>query len=215
MPVHSQLSLDSFWTAQRSLQAAAYNAAAPLHAALSPRHLAHLPRSIVVVLGAPGSGKTSSCVAAAATLGYTHVCVGALLKQEIELGTEDAAEIAACMHAGRLVPTATVLRVLRHLEKSAGPVLLDGFPRVQEQIGLMEQFGSVAGAIFLDCKEELLIERMDKTNCDDPIALLQQFTDHCLPVVVMYDKVGKLHCIHTEKPWDEVQAELVSTIKAL
>ena len=141
-------------------------------------------RAMVCVLGGPGSGKTSQCQTAAAELGYTHICVGRLLKQETESGSSDSDEIAECMRAGTLVPTPTVLRVLqRHLEQSTGPILLDGFPRVVDQVDKVLQLGDVQGVLFLDCKEAVLRERMDKTDCDDEIALIAQFTDHCLPVL--------------------------------
>ena len=50
-------------------------------------------------------------------------------------------------------------------------VVCSRFALFSLQIDAVGEFGSVVGAVFLDCAEELLIERMDKTNCDDPIAL--------------------------------------------
>ena len=172
-------------------------------------------RVFVCVLGGPGSGKTSQCHTAAAKLGYTHLCVGQLLKQERESGTSDSDEIAECMKAGTLVPTHTVLRVLqRHLEQSTGPVLLDGFPRVVDQMDKLSELGDVQSVLFLDCKEAVLRERMDKTDCDDEIALIAQFTDHCLPVLDLYDKKGLVQVIDASASAEVVQSSLQMKLKA-
>ena len=194
------------------------NAAGPAapNDALPVRPAAADARTIVCVLGGPGSGKTSQCTTAAAALGYTHLCVGQLLKAEQQDGAPDCDEIAKCMAAGTLVPTATVLRVVRrHLEKSEGPVLLDGFPRVAEQVEEVEKLGDLKGVLFLDCAESVLIERMDKTDCDDPTALIAQFTDHCLPVVDTYENAGKVQVIDASASIEDVQSSLQSKIRSL
>ena len=109
----------------------------------------------------------------------------------------------------------TVLQVLqRHLEQSTGPILLDGFPRVVDQVDKVLQLGDVQGVLFLDCKEAVLRERMDKTDCDDEIALIAQFTDHCLPVLDLYDKQGLVQVIDASASAEAVQSSLQMKLKA-
>lgn len=164
-----------------------------------------------------GSGKSTQCGAAASTCGFTHVCVGQLLKQ-CAAKNEDALskEVQACIKKGTLVPTDTVTRVLTQcLAGITGPVLLDGFPRVHEQMGAVDKLGKVAGVIFLDCPEDVMIKRMDKSDCDDEIALLTQFTEHCLPCLDLYDRAGLLRVVDAGPGIDEVQLALQTTLRAL
>ena len=161
-----------------------------------------------------GSGKTTQCAAAATACGYTHICVGQLLKQE---ASDDRDEVKACMAAGTLVPTATVVRVLeRALQEVKGPVLLDGFPRVAEQIEVADTLGTVAGVVFLDCSEDVMLQRMNKTDADsDEIALIAQFTEHCLPCIDEYEQAGLVHLVNAGQGVDEVQSSLQSTLAGL
>ena len=164
-----------------------------------------------------GSGKSTQCGAVAPACGFTHVCVGQLLKQ-CAAKKEDAIskEVQACIKTGTLVPTGTVIRVLTQcLAGITGPVLLDGFPRVQEQMGAVDKLGKVTGVIFLDCAEDVMIKRMDKSDCGDEIALLAQFTEHCLPCLDRYDRAGLLHVVDAGPGIDEVQAALQTTLGAL
>ena len=138
-------------------------------------------RQIVCVLGGPGSGKSSHCARLAGASGYTHVSAGQALKNASQdKSFPDAAEIAACMKAGRLVPSAIVTSVLKKcMEERSGPVLLDGFPRIKEHIEVAATLGAVKGVIFLDAPEDVLRKRLDRGELDNPedeAALLEQFT---------------------------------------
>ena len=138
-------------------------------------------RQIVCVLGGPGSGKSSHCARLAGASGYTHVSAGQALKNASQdKSFPDAAEIAACMKAGRLVPSAIVTSVLKKcMEERSGPVLLDGFPRINEHIEVAATLGAVKGVIFLDAPEDVLRKRLDRGELDNPedeAALLDQFT---------------------------------------
>jgi Ca2+-binding EF-hand superfamily protein len=120
------------------------------------------------------------------------------------------------MKAGTLVPTPVVLRVLqRHLEQSTGPVLLDGFPRVVDQMDKLSELGNVLGVLFLDCEEAVLRERMDKTDCNDEVALIAQFTDHCLPVLDLYDKEGLVQVVDASASAEVVEVILQKLIQSI
>ena len=173
-------------------------------------------RTIISVLGGPGSGKSSQCARVAASLGYTHVEVAKLLKQEVAEGGAAAAEIDAAMKAGQLVPTKTVSEVLeKRMPRSAVPMLLDGFPRVSDQVDAVATLGAVKTVLFLDCTEDVMVERLSKQDCPDEVALLAQFADHCLPVIDRYDKAGLARRIDASVGMDEVQAAVQSVIAEL
>ena len=98
------------------------------------------------------SGNTGfHCARLAGASGYTHVSAGQALKNASQdKSFPDAAEIAACMKAGRLVPSAIVTSVLKKcMEERSGPVLLDGFPRIKEHIEVAATLGAVPLAILI------------------------------------------------------------------
>jgi UMP-CMP kinase len=121
-------------------------------------------RSVVCVLGGPGSGKSSHCARLATGLGYEHISVTKALKDAVLNGHEFRDEIAACMAQGKLVASETVVHLLQELMlQSSGPVLLDGFPRVAQQISAVDRLGSLKGVLFLDCPEDTLVQRLTKS----------------------------------------------------
>ena len=69
-------------------------------------------------------------------------------------------------------------------------MLLDGFLRVSDQVDAVATLGAVKTVLFLDCTEDVMVERLSKQDCPDEVALLAQFADHCLPVIDRYDKAG-------------------------
>ena len=125
------------------------------------------PYRFICVLGGPGSGKSSHCARLAGASGYTHVSAGQALKNASQdKSFPDAAEIAACMKAGRLVPSAIVTSVLKKcMEERSGPVLLDGFPRTVEQAQMLDEMlaaksEKVSSIVALEVPDAVLTERI-------------------------------------------------------
>ena len=174
-------------------------------------------RAIISVLGGPGSGKTSQSAALAGSLeGYTHLSVGQALKAEAEADGEHAEEIKSCMAAATLVPTATVTAVLqRLLDESEGTVLLDGFPRVHEQVETASALGDFKGVLFLDAPEDVLVERLSREDCPDATALIAQFTEHCLPVLDDLDGAGLVRRVDASAPIEDARAAMATELEAL
>ena len=173
-------------------------------------------RSVVCVLGGPGSGKSSQCARLAGSLEYTHLSVGQALKAEAQSTSAEAAEIAACVSSGKLVPTRVVTKVLRkHMATSTGPVLLDGYPRTEEQMDTVAMLGLVKGVLFLDAPEDVLLQRLSKEDCDDEVALLAQFTEHCLPVISLYDDQGLVHVVDATASMEDVHFAMLELLSAV
>ena len=178
-------------------------------------------RAVLCILGGPGSGKSSQAALLAESLGGVHLSIGVALKAEAASSSDNSEEIQACMQAGRLVPTAIVADVLRKLQSLPsvqgcdGPILLDGFPRVAEQVDVAATVGAVKGVLFLDAPEEVLVKRLSREDCPDATALIAQFTEHCLPVIDEYDGAGLAHRVDASLPMEEVQAAMVDLAKRL
>jgi adenylate kinase len=98
-------------------------------------------RRAVVLLGQPGSGKTSLVRAQSRFKGLAAIETGNLLKLEIRRQTPLGQQIKAWTDSGGLAPATLVGQVisteLKHIQSDL--ILFDGFPRSAEQIGLFFQ----------------------------------------------------------------------------
>ena len=88
---------------------------------------------IVILLGAPGSGKGTQSMRLADKYGFVHLATGDIFRSEIAQGTELGKKAQDYVKSGKLVPDAVVTEmVAARLEKGKN-YLLDGFPRNLDQ----------------------------------------------------------------------------------
>jgi adenylate kinase len=123
---------------------------------------------IGVIFGPPGSGKGTQAALIEKQFGMDHLSTGEILRGEVAHGSAVGQEAARIMAAGDLVPddliTHIVQRRLRQAHSPAG-VLLDGFPRTEEQARMLDEMLGRDGrkvdfVIALDVPEDLLVERL-------------------------------------------------------
>ena len=126
------------------------------------------PCEIVVLLGAPGSGKGTQAVTLARALGVPRLASGDLLRAHRAAATELGRAAQAAMDRGELVPdglvTAMVLARLDQPDARCG-ALLDGFPRTVPQADALDQFlaahgGRVRAVIDLEVEPAAVAERL-------------------------------------------------------
>ncbi len=118
----------------------------------------------ILITGPPGSGKSTHGKKLAEDYGMIHISVGDLLRAR----ASSDPELAALMAKGELVDSALVRGLV--LERLARPdvvangFILDGFPRRQEEIGVIDSWiagGGVLDAIVnLDASDEELRGRI-------------------------------------------------------
>lgn len=124
--------------------------------------------NVVILLGAPGSGKGTAAARLAGRMGARHVSTGDMLRAGVAKGTPAGVEAKRSMDAGELVPDTVVVRMIGDVLDDGGAddcYLMDGFPRTvvqAEQLDavLSARQGRVEAAILLDVPDETLIERM-------------------------------------------------------
>jgi adenylate kinase len=124
---------------------------------------------LVVLLGAPGSGKgTVAARLVARRPGLALVAAGDLLREAVKCGTPAGRTAGQLMRQGGLVPDELIARLIGD-RLSAGAstdcYLLDGFPRTAEQVVLLDAMAGAQGAvlravILLDVPEDVILERL-------------------------------------------------------
>ena len=124
---------------------------------------------IVILLGAPGSGKgTVAGKLAAGNENLRHVSSGDLLRGAVAKGTDAGKEAKGYMEAGQLVPDALIARMIGDVVKeTSGDVtmLLDGFPRNTAQADILAQTAAESGAtirsaVLLDVPDAIIQDRI-------------------------------------------------------
>ncbi len=123
---------------------------------------------IVVLLGAPGSGKGTLASMLSKLPGIAHLSTGDLLRNAVKAGTPAGLEAKEIMESGNLVPDTLIARLVEEYlvsHASLSTILLDGFPRNVAQADILAEllekhevdFGC---ALLLDVADEVVIRRI-------------------------------------------------------
>jgi len=119
----------------------------------------------VLLLGPPGSGKSTQAQQLSRALSYFQVSTGNLIRAHIQSDTELGRSIKDCNDRGELVPDDVILRITLPNLEPAGRWILDGFPRNEAQAqalneALKKRGISLSRVIALEAPDEELIERI-------------------------------------------------------
>lgn len=121
--------------------------------------------NIVILLGAPGSGKgTIASRLAAEDNNLKHVSSGDLLRGAVAKGTPAGVEAKGYMEKGALVPDALIAQMIKDvIAETEGDVtmLLDGFPRNVAQAKILEETGApIRSAVLVDVPDSIIAGRI-------------------------------------------------------
>ena len=125
----------------------------------------------VVLLGPPGSGRSTQAEIIANRYGLVHVCTRSLLKSEINRNPSVGQIVSQCLDSGNLVPDSIVLSLVeQRLKQSDCRVngwILDGFPQTEAQINLLKSLKIRPSLVCLfDQPEEESIRRLSNRRID-------------------------------------------------
>ena len=123
-------------------------------------------RVIMIIFGAPGSGKGTRAPFLSSAFGIPQLSTGDLLREAVRSGTELGKSVDEVMKSGALVEDALVVDIVKERIKSEDCLkgfILDGFPRTLKQARLLDEAlypEAVSVVVALDVKDETLVERI-------------------------------------------------------
>ena len=125
----------------------------------------------VIILGPPGSGRTTLANSLSKTYGLTFVSTVQLLRDQINRKTETGRNVSAIMNTGERVPdyimTELVRGRLQEPECRLNGWVLEGYPKTIEQAKSLKEFRiAPTHVIFLECPDALVYERIEQRRLD-------------------------------------------------
>ena len=191
---------------------------------LNERELPDSQGEVLVILGAPGSGKGTLAKVLKEDYGINHISTGDLIRKS------DDVELKKIIASGDLVPDSMIVKILvSELEKmdpSEG-VIFDGFPRTIKQAKKLDSILGKMGlglnhAIFLDLDEKIAKERIKerakkedrKDDSSDEVIenRFNEYHDKTFPLVDFYKRSRKLLKIDAEGGKDKVLSKVVEKL---
>jgi adenylate kinase len=182
--------------------------------------------SRLVLLGRPGSGKSTQASQLAARLGLVHLSSGEVLRQEAASLSAIGRAIALTLERGELVADdLAVAAILPDLEKTvslSGGYVLDGLPRdlVQAQwlaglvsSGLEPQVAVSLEVNIEECRRRLLDRARLENRSDDARDTIERrlaaYERETSPVIAYYERAGILAAIDGEGSPEGVTARIL------
>jgi len=183
---------------------------------------------VIFVIGGPGSGKGTQCQRIVDTFGYTHLSTGDLLRDEVQSGSPRSKELVQIMEKGELIPTRTVLELLRvamvGIPNTKG-FIVDGYPRELDQGKEFEnEIATCEFVLYFECAPETMKKRLlgrgeTSGRVDDneeTIAKrLKTFENQTKLVIEYYESQNKVKKVLAEGSPDEVFAEVCDIFERL
>lgn len=119
--------------------------------------------SVIVVAGAPCSGKGTQCQRLAEKFGFVHISTGDIFRDDVKRGTELGKQAQEYLNRNCFVPDEIVINFIRDRLKQPDVmekgVLLDGFPRTADQASALTEQIKVDQLVLLQVPEKALVQR--------------------------------------------------------
>ena len=118
----------------------------------------------LILLGAPGAGKGTQADILSKLLEIPTISTGNILRAAMKNGTPVGLEAKAYVEAGKLVPDAVIINIIRERlaeADCANGYILDGVPRTIPQAEAMERLGiEIDTALSIEVDDDVIVERM-------------------------------------------------------
>ncbi len=193
-----------------------------------------MAKKLFLIIGAPGSGKTTDAEIIAERNPDTvvHYSTGEMLRQEVASGSELGKEIESYISKGALVPLNIVIDTIINAVKNAPKdiILIDGFPRSTEQMKALDEIlknekdvelkavievrvsEAVAKERILGRAEEAEVKRSDD-NEEVFYQRMKIYLDPLPEIEAFYKEKGLLKIIDGERPIEPIVNEMEAFVK--
>ncbi len=117
---------------------------------------------IIVLLGAPGSGKGTLSSRLKNELGFIHLSTGDMFRKILKSGTELGNKINTIIQSGKLVSDDLTNELVKQELSNihADKIVLDGYPRTVEQAQFLDSIVKVDKVVLIDIANDVVIKRI-------------------------------------------------------
>ena len=194
-------------------------------------------KKLFLIIGAPGSGKTTdaSIIAEKNSDTIVHYSTGDMLREEVASGSELGQTIESYISKGALVPLNIIVDTIVSAIKNApvDNVLIDGYPRSTEQMIAFDELVSkeddieLASVIEVRVSEQVAKDRIlgraaeakpGEERSDDSVEVffdrMKIYTDPLAEIQAFYTEKNLLEVISGERTLEEVVADMETFVKS-
>jgi len=188
-------------------------------------------KKLFLIIGAPGSGKTTdaSIIAEKHSESIVHYSTGDMLREEVASGSELGQTIESYISKGALVPLEIIVNTIVSAINNApvDAILIDGYPRSVEQMTAFDALVAkednidLASVIEVRVSEEVARERIlgrraeaapGEERSDDSEEVFNDrmkiYTDPLAEIQTFYTEKNLLKVISGERTLEEVVADM-------
>ncbi len=188
-------------------------------------------KKLFLIIGAPGSGKTTdaSIIAEKNSDKLVHYSTGDMLREEVASGSELGKEIESYISKGALVPLNIIVDTIVSAINNApvDNILIDGYPRSTEQMTAFDDIVSkednidLASVIEVRVSEDVARDRIlgrraeaapGEERSDDSEEVFNDrmkiYTDPLPEIQKFYQEKDLLHVINGERSLEEVVEDM-------
>ncbi|MDO8453128.1 MAG: adenylate kinase [Sulfurimonas sp.] len=186
-------------------------------------------KKLFLIIGAPGSGKTTDAeLIAANNDNITHYSTGDMLRAEVASGSELGSEINNYISKGLIVPIKIAIETIINAIKNAPTdiIIIDGYPRSMEQLNALDEYLyadsslELCSVIEVHVSEETARDRVLGRNrgADDNTEVfdnrMKVYMEPLSDIQAFYNAKNLLHVISGEGTIEEVISEMGSFVKS-
>jgi adenylate kinase len=187
-------------------------------------------KKLFLIIGAPGSGKTTDAelIAERNPEIIAHYSTGNLLRDEVASGSELGKEIDSYVSKGLLCPLNIVLdTVIKAIKESdRNNILIDGFPRSEEQMNSLEEILKNESEVELASVIEVVVSEETAKNrvlgrargSDDNVEVfnnrMKLYLEPLDAIQKFYTKSGHLHQMSGEASIEEIVEGMEKFVKS-
>jgi len=193
-------------------------------------------KKLFLIIGAPGSGKTTDAsIIAGKNENIVHYSTGDMLREEVASGSELGQTIDGFISKGALVPLEIIIDTIISAIKNApvDNILIDGYPRSVEQMTALDELLekedeiTLVSTIEVRVSQEVAKDRIlgraadakpGEERSDDSVEVfydrMKIYTDPLAEIQTFYNKKILLTVINGERELDPIVAEMEKFIKS-